>query len=141
MVFFISARLHRIVLLDMFDVARANAAEPNDLWFKEGGQSCPDRFAYSYSPRRGKSVAGAGSEVPVSSGERRGRLRAILLTEFLLWPSKVLLTAVELNMRIECGEAFDYFGADLRKWCGVVGFQRVETILLHGAHSAVVANR
>lgn len=46
---------------------------------------------------------------------------------------------MSLNMLIEFGDAFDYSGADFRKWCGEVGFKRFETIHLNGAHSAVVA--
>jgi O-methyltransferase domain/Dimerisation domain len=46
---------------------------------------------------------------------------------------------MSLNMLIEFGDAFDFTGADFRKWCGEVGFQRFETIHLNGDHSAVVA--
>jgi 2-polyprenyl-3-methyl-5-hydroxy-6-metoxy-1,4-benzoquinol methylase len=46
---------------------------------------------------------------------------------------------MSLNMLIEFGDAFDFSGADFRKWCGEVGFQRFETIHLNGAHSAAVA--
>jgi len=46
---------------------------------------------------------------------------------------------MSLNMLIEFGDAFDYSGADFRKWCSEVGFKRFETIHLNGAHSAVVA--
>ena len=48
-----------------------------------------------------------------------------------------LLTS--LNMLIEFGDAFDYSGADFRKWCSEVGFQRFEVIPLAGASSAAVA--
>jgi hypothetical protein len=44
-----------------------------------------------------------------------------------------------LNMLIEFDDAFDYSGADLRKWCSKVGFHRFEVIHLAGASSAVVA--
>ncbi len=30
---------------------------------------------------------------------------------------------MSLNMLIEFGDAFDYSGADFRKWCGEVGFK------------------
>jgi len=46
---------------------------------------------------------------------------------------------MSLNMLIEFGDAFDYSGADFRKWCGEVGFQRFEVIHLAGASSAAVA--
>jgi hypothetical protein len=46
---------------------------------------------------------------------------------------------MSLNMLIEFGGAFDYSGADFRKWCSEVGFKRFEVIHLAGAHSAAVA--
>ena len=46
---------------------------------------------------------------------------------------------MSLNMLIEFGDAFDYSGADFRKWCGEAGFKRFETIHLAGASSAAVA--
>jgi O-methyltransferase domain/Dimerisation domain len=46
---------------------------------------------------------------------------------------------MSLNMLIEFGEAFDYSGADFRKWCTEVGFQRFEVIHLAGASSAAIA--
>ena len=46
---------------------------------------------------------------------------------------------MSLNMLIEFGDAFDFTGADFRKWCCEVGFRRFETIHLHGAHSAAIA--
>lgn len=46
---------------------------------------------------------------------------------------------MSLNMLIEFGEAFDYSGADFRKWCTEVGFKRVEVIPLAGPSSAAVA--
>jgi len=46
---------------------------------------------------------------------------------------------MSLNMLIEFGDAFDYSGADFRKWCGEVGFQRFEVIHLAGPSSAAVA--
>jgi precorrin-6B methylase 2 len=46
---------------------------------------------------------------------------------------------MSLNMLIEFGDAFDYSGADFRKWGREVGFTRFETIHLNGAHSAAVA--
>src|SRR5205823_10921418 len=46
---------------------------------------------------------------------------------------------MSLNMLIEFGDAFDYSGADFRKWCAEVGFQRFEVIHLAGASSAAVA--
>ncbi len=46
---------------------------------------------------------------------------------------------MSLNMLIEFGDAFDYTGADFRKWCGEVGFTRFEVIHLAGASSAAVA--
>jgi hypothetical protein len=46
---------------------------------------------------------------------------------------------MSLNMLIEFGDAFDYTGADFRKWCGEVGFRRFETIPLAGPSSAAVA--
>ena len=46
---------------------------------------------------------------------------------------------MSLNMLIEFGDAFDYSGADFRKWCGEVGFKSFEVIHLAGASSAAVA--
>src|SRR6266516_3245322 len=46
---------------------------------------------------------------------------------------------MSLNMLIEFGDAFDYSGADFRKWCSEVGFQRFEVIHLAGPSSAAVA--
>ena len=46
---------------------------------------------------------------------------------------------MSLNMLIEFGDAFDYSGADFRKWCGEAGFQRFEVIPLAGPSSAAVA--
>src|SRR4029078_11794311 len=46
---------------------------------------------------------------------------------------------MSLNMLIEFGDAFDYSGADFRKWCSEVGFKRFEGIHLAGASSAAVA--
>jgi len=46
---------------------------------------------------------------------------------------------MSLNMLIEFGDAFDYSGADFRKWCGEAGFSRFEVIHLAGPSSAAVA--
>src|SRR5262249_37079419 len=46
---------------------------------------------------------------------------------------------MSLNMLIEFGDAFDYTGADFRKWCGEVGFKCFEVICLAGPSSAAVA--
>jgi len=46
---------------------------------------------------------------------------------------------MSLNMLIEFGDAFDFSGADFRKWCGQVGFKRFEIIHLAGASSAAIA--
>ncbi|MEO7412399.1 MAG: methyltransferase [Opitutaceae bacterium] len=46
---------------------------------------------------------------------------------------------MSLNMLIEFGDAFDYTGADFRKWCTEVGFKRFEVIHLGGPSSAAVA--
>jgi hypothetical protein len=46
---------------------------------------------------------------------------------------------MSLNMLIEFGDAFDYTGADFRRWCSEVGFQRFEILPLAGASSAAVA--
>ena len=46
---------------------------------------------------------------------------------------------MSLNMLIEFGDAFDYSGADFRKWSGEVGFKRFEVIHLAGASSAAIA--
>jgi hypothetical protein len=42
-------------------------------------------------------------------------------------------------MLIEFGDAFDYSGADFRKWCAAAGFRRFEVIHLAGPSSAAVA--
>lgn len=39
---------------------------------------------------------------------------------------------VALNFLKRDGDAFDYTGADFRKWCGDIGFQRFEIIGLTG---------
>ena len=46
---------------------------------------------------------------------------------------------MSLNMLIEFGDAFDYTGADFKKWCSGVGFKRFEVIHLAGPASAAVA--
>jgi hypothetical protein len=46
---------------------------------------------------------------------------------------------MSLNMLIEFGDAFDYSGADFRKWCREVGFGRFDVIHLAGASSAAIA--
>ncbi|MEQ1853106.1 MAG: methyltransferase, partial [Chthoniobacteraceae bacterium] len=46
---------------------------------------------------------------------------------------------MSLNMLIEFGDAFDFSGADFRKWCGEAGFKRFETLRLNETHSAAVA--
>ena len=46
---------------------------------------------------------------------------------------------MSLNMLIEFGDAFDYSGADFRRWCGEAGFTRFEVIHLAGTSSAAVA--
>jgi len=46
---------------------------------------------------------------------------------------------MSLNMLIEFGDAFDYSGADFRKWCAEVGFRRFDVLHLAGAASAAVA--
>lgn len=46
---------------------------------------------------------------------------------------------MSLNMLIEFGDAFDYTGADFRRWCSEVGFQRFELTNLVSPSSAVVA--
>jgi hypothetical protein len=46
---------------------------------------------------------------------------------------------MSLNMLIEFGDAFDYTGADFRKWCSEVGFKRFDLIRLAGPASAAVA--
>ena len=46
---------------------------------------------------------------------------------------------MSLNMLIEFGDAFDFSAADFRKWCGEVGFKRVEVMHLAGPTSAAIA--
>ena len=46
---------------------------------------------------------------------------------------------MSLNMLIEFGDAFDYSGADFRRWCGEVGFKRFDVLHLAGASSAAIA--
>jgi O-methyltransferase domain/Dimerisation domain len=46
---------------------------------------------------------------------------------------------MSLNMLIEFGDAFDFSGADFRRWCSEVGFKRFEILPLAGASSAAVA--
>lgn len=46
---------------------------------------------------------------------------------------------MSLNMLIECGEGFDYTGAQFMEWCAEAGFTRFEFIDLEGPASAAVA--
>jgi len=46
---------------------------------------------------------------------------------------------MSLNMLIEFGDAFDYTGADFRRWCAEVGFRRCEIVPLAGPTSAAIA--
>ncbi|MGB8329087.1 MAG: methyltransferase [Polyangiales bacterium] len=46
---------------------------------------------------------------------------------------------MSLNMLIEFGDAFDYSGADFKRWCSEAGFTRFEIIPLAGPSSAAVA--
>ena len=46
---------------------------------------------------------------------------------------------MSLNMLIEFGDAFDYSGADFRRWCSEVGFRRFEVMHLAGPSSAAIA--
>ncbi|HAV64752.1 MAG TPA: methyltransferase, partial [Verrucomicrobiales bacterium] len=44
-----------------------------------------------------------------------------------------------LNMLIEFGDAFDFSGADYRKWCTEAGFNKVDVVHLAGPASAAIA--
>ena len=46
---------------------------------------------------------------------------------------------MSLNMLIECGEGFDFTGADFTRWCKEAGFSRVEILPLGGPASAGIA--
>jgi hypothetical protein len=46
---------------------------------------------------------------------------------------------MSLNMLIEFGDAFDYTGADFKRWCTEAGFTRFEIVPLTGPSSAAVA--
>jgi SAM-dependent methyltransferase len=46
---------------------------------------------------------------------------------------------MSLNMLIEFGDAFDYSGADFRRWCGEAGFTRFDILHLAGPSSAAIA--
>ena len=46
---------------------------------------------------------------------------------------------MSLDMLIEFGDAFDFTGADFRRWCTDAGFTRTEVIHLAGPASACVA--
>jgi hypothetical protein len=48
-------------------------------------------------------------------------------------------TKLAYIMLIEFGDAFDYSGADFRRWCREAGFTRFEVIHLAGPSSAAVA--
>jgi len=78
------------------------------------------RAAYNALPSGGAFVA---IEALIDDG-RRENLFGLLMS---------------LNMLIEFGDAFDYSGADFRKWCAEVGFKRFEVIHLAGASSAAIA--
>jgi hypothetical protein len=46
---------------------------------------------------------------------------------------------MSLNMIIELGDAFDFTGADLTRWCTQVGYQKVQIVPLAGPTSAGIA--
>jgi hypothetical protein len=46
---------------------------------------------------------------------------------------------MSLNMLIEFGDAFDFSGADFRRWCAEAGFRRFDVIPLAGPSSAAIA--
>ena len=46
---------------------------------------------------------------------------------------------MSLNMMIEFGDAFDYSGADFRRWCAEAGFKRFDVLHLAGPASAAIA--
>jgi hypothetical protein len=46
---------------------------------------------------------------------------------------------MSLNMLIEFGDAFDFTGADFKKWCSEAGFQRFEVLHLAGPCSTAIA--
>jgi len=46
---------------------------------------------------------------------------------------------MSLNMLIECGDGFDFTGADFRAWCGAAGFRRFEIVNLAGPTGAAIA--
>jgi predicted O-methyltransferase YrrM len=46
---------------------------------------------------------------------------------------------MSLNMLIEFGDAFDFSGADFRRWCTQVGFKRFEVLRLAGPCSVAIA--
>jgi hypothetical protein len=46
---------------------------------------------------------------------------------------------MSLNMLIEFGDAFDYSGADFRRWCAEIGFKRFDVLHLAGPSSAAIA--
>ena len=46
---------------------------------------------------------------------------------------------MSLNMLIEFGDAFDFTGADYRRWCEDAGFSKVEVLPLTGPASAAIA--
>jgi len=78
------------------------------------------RAAYDALPPGGALVA---IEALIDDG-RRENVQGLLMS---------------LNMLIEFGDAFDYSGADFKKWCGEAGFKRFEVIHLAGPSSAAVA--
>ena len=78
------------------------------------------RSAYNALPRGGALVA---IEALIDDA-RRNNIFGLLMS---------------LNMLIEFGDAFDYSGADFRRWCSEIGFQRFEVMHLAGASSAAIA--
>jgi hypothetical protein len=48
---------------------------------------------------------------------------------------------MSLNMIIELGDAFDFTGADLTRWCTQVGYQKVQIVPLAGPTSAGIAHK
>ncbi|MBI3449885.1 MAG: methyltransferase [Acidobacteria bacterium] len=78
------------------------------------------RSAYDALPKGGALIAVEA----LIDDERRTNLFGLLMS---------------LNMLIEFGDAFDFSGADFRKWCGEVGFKRFDVVHLAGPSSAAVA--
>ena len=48
---------------------------------------------------------------------------------------------MSLNILIELGDAFDFTGSDVARWCREAGFRNIEVLPLTGSTSAGIAHK